>query len=250
MTVKNKVPSHEKRPTETKNFKNFTEMMNGREINLFTTSAKGMHDISGQELNFNDSFDDVEDKYSCDDSEDNNDYPSDEDLHDDNLIPVHFINQMWPVYPLGRDEALSWFMKTRRQSILKDHGVDIKNVEGNEREIRVQSNNARFQCPDCRRKWSSFKVWVVFEMKYMEVKYINGQKCQDCLGDLISPSKFFYDSDYNGTSWKQIVNRAIDKMVDMMSGSYYTRPRVTSSHDGPPHRSDLCEGCKRGTCRF
>ena len=52
------------------------------------------------------------------------------------------------------------------------------------------------------------------------------------------------------TSSSPLEHWNIDKMVDMMSGSYYTRPRVTSSHDGPPHRSDLCEGCKRGTCRF
>ena len=99
----------------------------------------------------------------------------------------------------------------------------------------------RFQCDNagCAKDgWSSKKVAILIR-RFPRNGYnavVFGQRCQSChrLGSLTLDENSYVDRvTYRLQKWAGVVTEKQD---------YFKK-------EGPPHRSDLCEGCKRGYCQ-
>jgi len=87
--------------------------------------------------------------------------------------------------------------------------------------------------------WFSHRAIVTFDMGAKSVSKIWKQACSSC--------KSFHEPRYTALQIEEICNNAIEHFLKKLKDPEEHHSRKEGS-GGPPHRSDLCEACKKNKC--
>lgn len=145
----------------------------------------------------------------------------------------------WSLYPALHDEV---------SQLLGEEGIHCKfraeDAEDDDESIMKAWDThimGRFVCPNdsCKSKgWNSKKISItirLYENGYYNARVYH-QQCRPCG----SHSRPILDQSYA---------ERVAYWLKKWHGVQMEKPPVTMRRDGPPHQSDLCEGCKAGHCK-